>query len=80
MDAPRPHPIVAHLALRKISKRALAEAMGYSPVYISLVVMGRYPPPAEFRRRAAAALDLPEHELFRTTEDAGQPGLKQVAP
>jgi transcriptional regulator with XRE-family HTH domain len=84
MDASRPHPIAGVLAMREISKNALAEALGYTRQYTSLVVLGRVPATVEFRRRAAAALDMPEDELFRPSEGGrvrrpGSRGLKQVA-
>jgi transcriptional regulator with XRE-family HTH domain len=83
VDTPTPHPIQGILAMREISKLALAQATGYTRQYVSMVVLGRVPAHATFRRRCAEALGMPEDELFHPpARKAGRRGdrtLNRVA-
>ncbi|MEV6158476.1 helix-turn-helix transcriptional regulator [Nonomuraea sp. NPDC052129] len=54
---------------RKMTKRALAEAMGYDRSYISHIESGRYRASEDFVRRAEAALSA-AGELWRSWQDA----------
>jgi transcriptional regulator with XRE-family HTH domain len=60
-----PHPIAALLALRRISRRALAEYTGYSPRWIGKMINGEAEPSPAFRHAAAHLLEVPERDLFR---------------
>jgi transcriptional regulator with XRE-family HTH domain len=87
---PEPHPVVAVLALRRISRAALAKATGYRRTYLTTVLHGNLPASPALRRKVAEALGLPESELFhprperslfpgdRTLKLPGDRTLKQV--
>lgn len=56
------------------NKKWLARVTGYSHGYVRLVACGVKPASAEFRRRCASVLDVPESVLFvpRTTTVAAK--------
>jgi len=62
---PQPHPIRALLVLKRITVTALAVQIEMNRTSVSRSVLGYTPPSPELRRRCAAALDLPEDQLFR---------------
>jgi transcriptional regulator with XRE-family HTH domain len=60
-------PITEHERLRRLiglSVTGLADRMGYSHGYISMVEAGHSRPSARYRRAAALALGVPEMVLF----------------
>ncbi|MFE9244418.1 peptide deformylase [Nocardiopsis sp. NPDC006938] len=72
---PSPHPADFPTALaywrklRRLTKKALAEAMGFDPSYISHVESGRYPASEEFARLAEQKLSS-TGELWRSWQSA----------
>lgn len=54
----------------------LAGRTGYSHSHIKAIATGRFPASADFRRKCAFALDLPESLLF---QGDGQPDDSSVA-
>ncbi|RAY13768.1 formylmethionine deformylase [Actinomadura craniellae] len=62
---------------RRMTGRALADAMGFDRSYISHVEHGRHPASADFARRAEAALSA-GGEIWRAWQSAG--GTEQPAP
>jgi transcriptional regulator with XRE-family HTH domain len=63
------HPIRALLFARRISRRQLAEATGYSADYVEQSVSGRIRVSGEFAKRAADYLGVPEEQLFAGADD-----------
>jgi transcriptional regulator with XRE-family HTH domain len=61
----RPQPAAAVLRMTGTTAREMAEAIGYSETWISLVLRGHSQPGARFRAKVAEYLDRPESELFR---------------
>ena len=61
---PRVQPAKAILAQRRISNRAIAEAVGCSALWVGKVLNGYSPPPEKFRRALSDILELPQGELF----------------
>lgn len=59
-----PHPARAVLAMRGITNRALADALGYCEGWTCRVLRGRDAASPEFKRRLAAYLGEPADELF----------------
>ncbi len=57
------HPLSAVLAAQERSAAWLARKTGKSPSYLTLVMQGKRRPSADFRRRAADALNVPESLL-----------------
>ena len=64
------HPVKVALAQRGERPSELAVRAGYSSATVSQVLNGHSRPWAEFRRRVAEALDMPESELFPTGDGA----------
>lgn len=62
------HPLSAVLESQERSGSWLARRCGKSPSYVSLVIDGKRRPSAEFKRRAAEALGVPESILFPASE------------
>ena len=62
---PRPHPVKAVMADRRLTATELSPQVGLNPHTLRRVVNGDIPPWPALRRRMAAALDLPEASLFR---------------
>ena len=48
----------------------LARRLGYTPVYVRGIKCGQFPVTAQFRRRCAEVLDLPEAVLFAEGPDS----------
>ncbi|MGH9089996.1 MAG: helix-turn-helix domain-containing protein [Acidimicrobiales bacterium] len=65
---PRPHPVKAVLASRRLTIAALAPQTGCNPHTLGRIINGYVRPWPVVRRRVAEALDLPEASLWR--EDA----------
>ncbi|MEU3309983.1 peptide deformylase, partial [Nocardiopsis sp. NPDC006832] len=61
---------------RRMTKKALAEAMGFDPSYVSHVESGRYPPSEEFARLAEQKLST-GGELWRSWQMA--PGVQPTS-
>jgi transcriptional regulator with XRE-family HTH domain len=64
------HPIWRILRHRGLPWSWLARRTGYSPVRVRTYACGMAEPTAEFREKAAYALDLPEWVLFSTDDRA----------
>ncbi len=64
------HPIWLILKEQGRSKVWLARSINYSYCYVKGVAAGTFGASAEFRRRCAVALNLPESVLF-----VGEPGI-----
>lgn len=58
------HPLSAVLESQERSLSWLARKTGKSPSYVVRVIQGERRPSAEFKAKAAAALDRAETELF----------------
>lgn len=58
-------PALAHLRMRGISNRTVAETGGWHESWVSHVLQGRSKPTPAFRRVVAGLLQLPEEMLFR---------------
>ena len=58
------HPLSAVLASQERTGSWLARRCGKSPAYVSLVIVGKRRPSADFRARAAEALGVPVTILF----------------
>lgn len=71
-EYPLPHPARGYLAARRITFRAVADAMDYSEHWVSRVLNGYERPSKEFRRRLSELLDEPASELFHA--DLSEPG------
>lgn len=69
---PRPQPIRAVLADRRITVKALAEAVGCNPHSLSRICNGYVWPWPALRHRCAEALELPEAALFRADGEVSQ--------
>ena len=67
---PRRHPVVGHLAVRGISQRSVAQAIGYHENYVSSVFRGLQPVSPEFARRVSEFVGLPADDLFDPAETA----------
>lgn len=61
------HPAKGVLAVRRISQREAATAIGCTPAYLCSVLNGSVRPSAGFRQRLAAYLGEPEERLFLPT-------------
>jgi transcriptional regulator with XRE-family HTH domain len=61
---PRPQPALAVLRMRRITNAEAARRCGYTQTWVSLVLNGHRRGSAEFRRKLAIYLDLPEASLF----------------
>jgi transcriptional regulator with XRE-family HTH domain len=61
---PKRHPVVGVLAVRGISRKALAETVGVSPTFLRLALNGQSPISPRLRAEIAKALRLPEEKLF----------------
>lgn len=61
------HPAKGVLAVRRISQREAATAIGCTPAYLCSVLNGTVRPSARFRQRLATYLAEPEERLFRPT-------------
>lgn len=55
------------LAIRRISQREAARAIGCTATYLCSVLNGNVTPSAEFRQRVADYLDQPAEHLFRAS-------------
>jgi peptide deformylase len=64
---------------RRLTKQALAAAMGFDRSYVSHVESGRHPASADFARKADAALDA-DGEIWRAWQAAGGGAGEHVAP
>lgn len=62
---PRPQPVRAVLADRRITVKALAQSVGVNPHSLGRIVNGYNEPWPALRRRIAETLELPEAALFR---------------
>ena len=51
--------------MRRISKRAIANELGYTPQWVARQLNGFTPPSDRFRQGVSGILDLPEAVLFR---------------
>jgi transcriptional regulator with XRE-family HTH domain len=58
------HPAKGVLAVRRISQREAAVAIGCTPAYLCSVLNGAVRPSASFRARLAGFLREPEDRLF----------------
>lgn len=58
------HPAKGILAVRRISQRTAAGAIGCTPEYLCSVLNGSLPPSARFRRNLSEYLGEPEERLF----------------
>lgn len=65
MTVPRPNPIKAILASRRISQRALAHRVGCSYRHLSRIVNAHARPSPELADAISTALGLPTDALFR---------------
>lgn len=63
--SPVPQPAKAVLAMRRISNREVAAALGISAQYLGRVLNGYVEPSARLRAEVAAFLSRPESKLFR---------------
>lgn len=66
---PRPHPVKAVIADRRIPVKALAGAVGCNAHSLSRIINGYATAWPALRRRVAEVLQLPEASLFRPTPD-----------
>jgi peptide deformylase len=66
-------------ARRRLTKQALATAMGFDRSYISHVESGRHPASLDFARKAEAALEA-GGEIWRAWQATGGVAGEQVAP
>lgn len=82
---PEPQPLKAVLALRRISNRGLARAVGVTPAWLGKVINGHVPPSDDLVSKITAALDMPTEQLFRPVDrprrrrQPGDDDLVQVA-
>lgn len=60
----RPHPAKGVLALRRITQRELADALGFSYWELGRMLNGIRPATPRFRRGLSEYLDVPQRELF----------------
>lgn len=58
------HPLSALLDTQERTAAWLARKAGKSPSYVILVIQGKRRPSADFKRRAAEALGVPESLIF----------------
>lgn len=58
------HPLSALLDTQERTAAWLARKAGKSPSYVILVIQGKRRPSADFKRRAADALGVPESLIF----------------
>lgn len=58
------HPVKGVLAVRRISQREAAAAIGCGPAYLCSVINGTVTASADLRQRLATYLDASESELF----------------
>lgn len=58
------HPLSSVLAAQERSASWLARKTGKSPSYVTLVLQGKRRPSADFKARAAEALNVPVALLF----------------
>ena len=58
------HPVWALLDTQERTAAWLARKSGKSPSYVTLVLQGKRRPSADFKRRAAEALGVPESLIF----------------
>ncbi len=71
---PRPHPVKAVLAQRRVPLTELSPKVGCNPHSLSRIINGYATPWPALRRRVAEVLDLPEAALFRDVDaEAGAP-------
>lgn len=61
---PLPHPVVAVLAMRRVTKRELALAYGCSEHYVSRVLLGHAQPSARFRKFVPDHLGVSPAEVW----------------
>jgi transcriptional regulator with XRE-family HTH domain len=62
--APAAHPAKGWLAVRRISQRQVAEALGITEGHVSRVLNGHHGSSAHFRSELCRLLKLPESRLF----------------
>lgn len=65
MHGPAAHPAKGVLAVRRISQREAARAIGCTATYLCSVLNGSVTPSEQFRQRLAAYLGEPADGLFR---------------
>ena len=65
-----PHPAVAVIAVRRITKRAIAKKLGYTEQWVGVQLLGHVPSSKPFRAGLSEMLGLTEEELFN--DDAAQ--------
>ena len=61
---PIPHPVRAILAGRRITRTALADAVGVHPVYLGRIINGYEPVTSALATKVSQALGLPVEALF----------------
>jgi transcriptional regulator with XRE-family HTH domain len=65
MDALEAEPAKGRLAVRRISQREAAQALGCSPEHLCAVLNGRSRASDDFKQRLATYLGEPVDQLFR---------------
>ena len=73
MPVPAPQPIKGVLAMRRITNKRAAEAIGVHPVSLARFVNGFQEPGSRIRKALAAFLGVPASTLFRPEEPRVEP-------